>query len=72
MKQIKTFVKKNQMTVAVTAIMMLFCTWMYSAYNNMQERDAKREARIEYLTNNGGTHYPSASITVDKTYITAE
>lgn len=72
MKQIKTFVQKNQMTVLVGVIMLVFSTWMYSAYNNIQERDAQREARIEYLSRTGGTHYPSASITVDKSYVAAE
>jgi len=65
MKQIKTFVQKNQMTMAVVVIIMAFGSWMYSAHKNMQER----EARIEQVIANGGTHYPSEQLTVDMSYM---
>lgn len=65
MKQIKTFFQNNSMVIVSVMAVMLFGTCMYSAHQNMVER----EARIEKVIASGGSYHPSENLKVDGSYM---
>lgn len=69
MKNIKNFVIKNQMAVVMVMVVAFFCSWIYTAHENMVARDAEREARIEQVIANGGAYYPSEDMVIGTSYV---
>lgn len=69
MKKIINLVKTNGMVVASAMGTTFFVVWMCSAYINKTAHDAERESRIEQIIAEGGTHHPSAEITVNGNYV---
>lgn len=69
MNKIKSFVEQNTMSVTGAIVMVVFSMWMYSAHQNMIKRDIAREARINEVIANGGTHHPADDLAVSNTIV---